>query len=737
MSQKNYQDLLEGIVKEIPNQPGVYQMLNEQAEVIYVGKAKDLKKRVGSYFREKADLDPRKKIMVSKVRDLNYIVVNSELEALLLETNLIKELRPRYNVLMKDDKNYVYVRVTVNEDFPRISLVRKIFKDGAKYYGPKTESYELRESLKFLKKLFPYRHCQLDITWDPDLPEKVLVGNKVIKYPCLDYHIKRCVGPCVGVVSPAEYRQLIDRVVDFLNGNYQTLVNELTQEMQELALNKKFEQAALLRDKINFISKTRERQTVSATDGDSLDVINLVSQEGQFFVNLFQVRDGRLIGQENFIFASLEASEASFAEILEQFLSQYYTVAASFPEQILLPQPISELKVWEDLLLNLASRKVKIVVPSLGRKNSLLDLAQKNAQAYANQMRIKWLTEERFDRKTALTRVRDLLGMSKIPRRIECYDISHLSGTETVGAMVVFENGLSKNKDYRNFQIRSLPATGEEAKPDDFLSMAEVLRRRLKYCLSLPKEYKLLKSDFGFVLKKAKEEVVKLKIEVLTDATASLDLEILAKKLDPKTLMLPLLQKIFGKLKIKKYYLKADFEQYFPISFLDLGVKLDRTAVDRYVLETAKFSFVDASLNSVPDLILIDGGKGQLSAVKKVFKELGVNNIALCSLAKKEEEIFLPNRPDSLVLADFSPEKFLLTQIRDETHRVAITHNRGKRDKKLSASLLDQVPGIGHKTKMSLLNKFGSVDAVLAASEPELIEATNKKIAEAIVRLRR
>jgi len=754
MLQKQAAKKIEAILKNVPHKPGIYKMLDEAATIIYVGKAKDLRKRLQSYFRPKANLPIRKEKMIEKVVDIDYTVVNSELEALVLETNLIKELRPRYNVLMKDDKSYVYIRVSTNEDFPRISVVRKMVKDGAKYFGPKTAGWKVQKTLKLLKKLFPFRHCQLNISWNPEAKNGVDISHKVIKYPCLDYHIKRCIGPCVGVIAPSEYKQLIERVVRFLEGDYADLKADLVVEMQELAKAKKFEQAALLRDKLVVLDSIQEKQDISDVMHENLDVLNLVEEQGTYFINLFQVREGKLISQENFVLkAELLDEEDSISEVLQGFITQYYQEAADIAAKILIPVPIVEREILEEWLTVVKGTKVEFVIPQRGRKNSLLDLALKNAKSYASQMRVKWLSEEKHDPQTSIEDLKTVLALPRLPKRIECYDVSHLGGTETVGSMVVFENGLGKSDHYRHFRIRNLPEAGKDAKPDDFASMEEMLTRRLKYLAALPNDYQLRQPTQKQVVALNLDEKLEIDpalLAVLTKKDRNSPLAILwlkeedkkaavinwlslDKKVELKPYILPFLQYVIRKFDYLKYYLPYSLEKTAPLSFLEIGAQSDRLSKEcRYVLEKYRFAFKDVSLNKKPDLIVIDGGKGQLSSARKAFLKFGLQDLQMVALAKKEEEVFKIGQSTSIVLPDNTAAKFLMQRIRDEAHRFAITLNRDRRVKKMTQSQLDDIPGIGEKTKMSLLKKFGSLDQIAAASEDELAEMTNRTVAKLI-----
>lgn len=747
---------IQNILKTLPPTCGVYKMKDKQSRVIYVGKAKNLKKRVSSYFQKKDQQGGFAAIMVKKVFDIGYIETESELEALILETNLIKELCPRYNIRMKDDKNFIYIKVTVNEDFPRICLVRRIEKDGAKYFGPKTSVLQVRETLDLVRKLFPVRNCNLGIK---DLRKgKIEIIKKTINYPCLEYHIKKCIAPCVGNCSRKEYWVLISNVLDFLSGKAEKFLKELEERMQEAASNKKFEQAAALRDKFLAVSKVMEKQRISVTDHLFQDVIGYIVEGDKAYFNLFMVRDGKLLNQENFV---LEGAR-EHSKILDSFLKQYYLKASDIPAEILIPEKIEDKRVIEKWLSDLKKNKVKIVFGRNSHDKNLLDLSQKNAESYAKQMRVKW---EQDEKRTSGAND-ELAKMLKIKRlkRIECFDISHFSGKDTVGSMVVFENGKPKRKDYRHFKLKSI-----QRKIDDYKALEEVLQRRLKYLEIESKDYrfsKVGKNDWEKVLKiiydnkdifnllnlrreefrmikKNKEIVAFGRLRKLDDHNCLLRTLWVAKKERGKKLGYLFMRRlilasnykkvyVFPYRALKDYYLKFGFREVKDVSDLvksqiKPGVRVSDVIVQ--VLEVSKLKKSDFSFTSRPDLIVVDGGKGQLSILGKVLKKFGLK-IPIMALAKKEEEIFLERRSlklekDSLVLQ-------LLQRIRDEAHRFAIEHNRGLRNKNIVQSSLDNIPGVGDKMRTKLLNKFGSVAKIKEVSVDDLGKIVGKKLAERI-----
>lgn len=613
---------IDNILGRLPEGPGVYQMKNEAGDVIYVGKAKSLVKRVTSYFRDSKQHSMKTRRMVREIADIQYIQVGSELEALVLETSLIKQLRPRYNILMRDDKNHLYIKITIQEDYPRIMTTRKVVDDGALYFGPKTSSKSVFSTLKLLRKLFPYRSCNLEIT---DKDGDVLIGNKTIRYPCIYYHIKRCVGPCVQVCNPG-YKEMIGNIVRFLRGEYKDIARMLEEDMKRQATERLFEKAAKTRDLLQSVRTLMERQNVNLGDiTEEHDAIGYVHMFGKYFIHLFQIREGAIIGQENFCLDDTVDEEAEAGSILRSFILDYYQRTPQVPRVVLLPEVISDQETIGQWLKELSGHAVEVCVPQRGARKELVKLSTTNAEAFAQQQKTKWMTEEQ----RTVGATKDLaraIGFEGPFHRMECYDISHLGGTATVGSMVVFKDGKPSKKDYRRFEIKSL----EPGAIDDFRSMAEVLIRRLK--------------------RLAKEQAT-------------------------------------GK--------------------------------------------EETSFGEIPDLIIIDGGKGQLSSVYAVMKKLGLR-MPLISLAKREEEVFLPERSDPIILPRETAALYLIQNIRDEAHRFAISYNRNVRSKKLTKSILDEIPGIGPKNKKLLLTTYGDVHAIEQASFEDLSAVVGEKLAQNI-----
>ena len=584
----------------LPESPGVYLMKNDQGRIIYVGKAVVLKNRVRQYFQSNKNHSPKVRAMVSHIADFEIIMTHSEVEALILECNLIKKHRPRYNISLKDDKSYPYVKVTVQEEFPRVFVTRRLLKDGARYFGPYTSVTALHESLKLLKRLFPLRTCK-------HLQDR----------PCLEFHIKRCLAPCVGKVSQEEYAVMIREVLLFLEGRTDDVEKELNFRMQAAAEGYHFELAARLRDQLMAVRKVAEKQNIVTGAGDQ-DVLGLARSEFGVCVQVFFIRSGKMIGREHFLLRGSE--DENDADVLTAFMQQYYHRAAFIPREVLLPMEIGATE--QELLERWLSEKkrkaqVHLLCPQRGTKRDIVVMAVSNAQKYLQDEaeKLKQANEQ------TLGAVRELgkyLGLKKLPYRMECFDISHIQGSETVASMVVFEGGLPKKSDYRRFKIQST-----EGKPDDFLSMREVTTRRY---VGLPEE-------------------------------------------------------------------------------------------------------------DLPDLIVIDGGKGQLSSALEIIRqEAGHQKVPVVGLAKQFELIFTEGASEPVVLPRHSQALYLIQRIRDEAHRFAITYHRKLRGKRNLVSVLDHVVGIGPKRRQALWSHFGTLAKMKAASIEDIasVPGMNLPAAEAV-----
>lgn len=580
----------------LPDSPGVYIMKNAQGKVIYVGKAVVLKNRVRQYFQSTRSHSPKVRVMVSHIADFETIMTGSEVEALILECNLIKKHRPRYNISLKDDKTYPYVKVTLADEYPRVMLTRRILKDGARYFGPYTNVGAVHESLKLLRRLFPMRTCK----------------HMDVDRPCLEYHIKRCLAPCVGLADPEEYRDMVRSVCLFLEGRTDEVEKALETRMETAAENLQFELAARLRDQLKAVRRVAEKQNIVTGYGDQ-DAVGMARSGLGVCVQMFLVRAGKMVGREHF---HLSGSESESDEaLLSAFLKQYYYRAAFIPREILLPCPIEEQTVIEEWLTVRKGAKVSLQLPQRGQKHEIVQMAETNAEKYLadEAARIQTATAQTEGAVEELGRA---LGLVKKPWRMECFDISHIQGAETVASMVVFEGGVPKKSDYRRFKIKSA-----EGKPDDFLSMREVTTRR---------------------------------------------------------------------------YGKPDVE-------------------------------------NMPDLIVIDGGLGQLSSALAIIRGAG-HMTPVIGLAKQFELIFVEGTNEPVELPRHSQALYLMQRIRDEAHRFAITYHRKLRGKRNLVSVLDHVEGIGPTRRKALWAHFGTLDKIKAATVDELaaVKGMNRPSAQAV-----
>ncbi|HET7700308.1 MAG TPA: excinuclease ABC subunit UvrC [Candidatus Limnocylindria bacterium] len=593
---------LEAQAAAFPASPGVYLFKDSRGRVLYVGKADVLRDRVRAYFG--ASLEVRHIRMVERSERLEYAVTGSIAEAYLLENNLIKQHRPRYNIRLKDDKSYPYVKVTLGEDFPRILRTRTLGDRNARYFGPFANAKSVDQSLDLLQKLFPYRTCKLTIVADATdgrgrtVPPSALPGGR----PCLLYHLKRCTAPCVGHATREDYRATIERSVLFLEGRYETLARDARREMESASAALEYERAALLRDRVVAIERTLERQDVHAYKGDDFDVLAAAIAENDAVVQLFRVRDGTVVGRDHF---ALEGSMgATQAEVIESFLRQHYGVAVAIPPEVVVPVRLPEAATLVPFLAERRGGPVRLHVPQRGRKRHLAELAARNAADALEQERVRWLAD-RGKTDAALRELQEALGLEGPPKRIECYDVSHVQGTSVVSSMVVFEDGRPAKSQYRRFRARA----GD--RNDDFANMRETLRRR------------------------------------------------------------------FAR-----------------------GAGDD----DR------------GTAWALPDLVILDGGKGQLSAGLAALADAGRLQIPVVALAKEREELFRPDRADPIVLPRTSQGLYLVQRIRDEAHRFAVTYHQKVRSKRAVRSALDDVAGVGPTRKRALLRAFGSVRGLREAT---------------------
>lgn len=747
--QKRRKDYLDHILKNLPHKPGVYKMKNSEGQIIYVGKAIDLKNRVSSYFQKRNDKGIRTLKMVEQIADIEYVEVGNELESLILETNLIKELRPKYNVLMKDDKNYIYIKITVHEPYPRIYLVRKVQKDRARYIGPKTAAHKVIKTLKVLKRVFPFKNCSMAIDYGVYGENK---KSMLMTEANLRYHTKHCLGPCMTSVRPEEYQKIIQRVIEFLEGKQEDIIKNIKEEMLQAAAEKKFEIAAAIRDKLKAVEDIIIPQRISDPHQKDLDIINYVEQDDKIFFNLFQLRQGKLIDQENFTLKSMENGSGEDPDALAAFMEQYYEKATDLPKEVLIPHEIEDKETIEKWLTHTKGQKVSILVPERGKKNHLLDLSLENAKSFARQSQIKWQGAEKGSREQALEDLKDLLNLAKTPHRLECYDISHFGGTETVSSMTVFEKGFPKKEDYRKFKLHQ----EESGAPNDFASMEETLTRRLKYLKpskasadfsikkATKKDLKSIHEKIGrtdtqnpaeknehfFTIEKDRKKIGFIHVSVTPGKRHVMETFQAETRLDLSFLV----RKVIEKMKVARMYYRCQDDQINM--FEEAGFQhIQKLPEELAPLEGTTYLFFDKtkhsddkSLKKIPDLIIIDGGKGQLSSAIKAMKKYDLN-IPMISLAKKEEEIFLPDNPNPIKLETSDPISLMIQHIRNEAHRFAVTYHQNLRLKATTASVLDTIPGIGPELKIKLLQAFGSPEAVKNATMHELTQVVGHKIA--------
>ncbi len=597
-----------GLVEQrraLPDQPGVYLFRDGKGRVIYVGKAKSVRKRVASHFaKERVPSSPGHAEMVASVESVECVVVASEAEALLAEQSFIKQYRPRFNIRLRDDKSYPFIGISLDEDFPRVYFTRERHRPGRAYFGPYSNAKRVRGTLEVLAKVFMFRSCT---GAEP---------GRRSGSPCLDYYIKRCEAPCVGYVSKEEYRASIDGVIDFLSGRFREIERDLERRMREAAAAEEFEQATVERNRLRAVHSLLERRRVANEAAGTFDALAVALDGREANAQVFQVRDGVLSDRQSFYLSN--ETERSAAEVAEEFMLQYYAGHMSIPALLVVQQGVERQPALADALSSRRGGPVELRAAERGEKRRILQLAERNAALALDQERLR-SERRRQSRVEAVEGLQDALGLDAPPIRIECFDISHLGGTQTVASMVVFEGGAPKKSDYRRFKIRSL----SEGESDDFAAMAEVLARRAA-----------------------------------------------------------------------QWERQADLSPHDPD--------------------------YDASFASLPNVVVIDGGKGQLSAGLAPLAGFRERGVAVISLAKRIEEVFLPGRPAPLVLDHSTPELQLLQRVRDEAHRFAITHHRGRRDRAMTSSLLDELPGVGPARKRALLAHFGSPDAVVAATREEL-----------------
>jgi excinuclease ABC subunit C len=588
---------LENQLKGLPAKPGVYLFRDRAGDVLYVGKAKSLRPRVRSYFQQSQDSRTAIQQLPDRVEDIEVIVTQNEVEALHLEQNLVKRHRPPFNVRLRDDKSFPYIAVTVEDEYPRVMFTRERHRRGVVYFGPYANAKKVRETLDVLNRVFPYRPCE---------------GPKPGRHsgiPCLDYHIERCLAPCVGYVSKEDYRAIIDQVIEFLSGDIEPIQRELERKMQEAAADERFEEAARYRNRLRSVQHLAERQAADLRSVGTIDVVGLAIEGDRAVVQVFPLRDGKLIDRYSFHLENVEGQDVP--TVLESFFLEYYGSAPSLPPQIVVPRDAGDTTALAGFLSERRGARVEVRAAERGEKRRLQELAAENARhALASDTQQSEL--KRLRRVEALEELREVLNLEALPIRIECFDISTVMGQDNVGSMVVFQDGVAKKAHYRKFGIKG------QVGMDDFAAMAEVVSRRFAR---------------------------------LPDATG---------------------------------------EEY------------------------------DESFAATPNLVVIDGGKGQLSAALAAMQAFDLPRVAVVALAKKVEEVFVPGAPDPIRLALYSPGLQLLQRVRDEAHRFAVGFHRQRRDARSFASIFDELEGVGPARRRALLQHFGSAERFVAASQEEL-----------------
>ncbi len=579
-------------LKRLPTGPGVYLLKDAAGNILYVGKAASLRHRVRSYFGGGQKLTPKLQRLAARVSELDFFITGSEQEALILECNLIKRHRPRYNVRLKDDKTFPYLKIDLDDDWPGVHITRCLEENGGRYFGPFASAKSVRQTLKVIKGIFPFRSCARNIT-----------GND--PRPCLDYYINRCAGPCIGVVGKEEYAEVIKQVILFLEGKQEVIVQQLENKMNQTAEALDFERAALIRDQIQAINRVIEGQRIAATVKGEQDVIAFAGDKDQAYVQVFFIRGGKLIGRESFVLRGTRSEEPH--QIMASFIKQFYSSSPYMPPLLLLQYPVEDAVVIENWLQGKKGGKVRIQVPRRGKKKQLVDIVAENARQGLEQLKIKQLAAP-TTLTAALAEVKRELQLPRLPSRMEGYDISNIRGVAAVGSMVVFDRGRPKPAHYRRFRIRTVSGA------DDYAMLREVLKRRFRRS---------------------------------SDASAE-------------------------------------------------------------------------SWAILPDLILVDGGRGQLNAALSAMRESGVNSVPVASLAKENEEIFIPQKAEPVILPRSSPGLQLLQRLRDEAHRFALGYHKKVHKRETFASALDVVPGIGPGRKRALLKQFGSAQGIREASEGEI-----------------
>lgn len=608
------------ILQRLPTRPGVYLHKDKNGKIIYVGKSVNLRARVRSYFAKNVDSFKTHRLR-QRIEDIEIITTETELEALLLEMTLIKKHKPQFNVILKDDKRYPYIKVHWKDPFPKVTVTRRMLRDGSRYFGPYTSVWAVHQTLDMLRKIFPFLTC-----------DRVITGED--ERACLYFDIKLCNGPCIGAVNQVQYRAMIKELMDFLNGKSDYITKNIEQKMQTASENLEFEQAAFYRDQLKAVNHIVQKQRVISNANTDQDVIAFAREEGDACVQVFFIRHGKLIGRENFLLDGTE--DEPDADVLQEFITQFYNEAAHIPKEVVLPQDIAEAHIIEQWLRQKRSTKVSIIVPQRGKKKELIEMATSNAQDTLSTLRQQWAAD-RSKHVTAMNELQNALELPAPPSRIECYDISHTQGQQTVGSMVIFVQGAPRKSDYRRFNVKTVGN-------DDYGAMKEVLTRRFQ-------RYK--------------------------DATG--------------------------------------------------GELTDPSQIGKQKKDTA--------WALLPDLLIVDGGKGQLTMALEVLDQFGLREeVPVTGLAKREEELFVPDKKQSVYLPRRSQALYLVQRVRDEAHRFANEGHRKRRSKVGVASILDSIPGVGLKRRKLLLDRFESLQGLREATEEEIatVPGIPAHVAEAI-----
>ena len=637
-------------VQALPERPGVYLFRNARGRVIYVGKASILRARVRSYFGAPRALMGKTRILVGKIADIAYVTTATEQEALHLEATLVKQHQPLFNVRLKDDKHYPYLKVDVTERWPRVYITRRVQKDGARYFGPYASAKSVRTTLDLVKKLFPWRSCTKEIT-----------GTDA--RPCLEYYIHRCIAPCTSFCTPEEYGEVIKQVLLFLDGRADLVLRDLRRQMREASESLAYERAAVVRDQITAVERVTEAQVTATTESAEIDVFGMARDGDEAVVQMLFVRGTKMTGTDDFLLQGARDEDPS--SVLGSFLEQYYATAAAVPPQVLLPHEIADAELLRAWLSAKRGGAVELRVPVRGEKRRLVEMAQTNAAESLRMRRVKWMADQ-GKTSAALDELAEALNLPAAPQRIECYDISNTQGTNSVASLVVFQDGQPQPREYRRFAIKTVDGS------DDFASMAEVLERRFRRLGAARRARLEIAAGVG-----EDERGAVVAAGPAAGPTEAGDAP--ADAAQPET-----------------------------------------THVDATPAADEETDAPAEGWEARPDLVIVDGGKGQLSAAWDVMRNLGLDDIPLAGLAKREEELFMVDTQEPIRLDRRSQGLYLVQRVRDEAHRFAVTYHRQVRSAQGMRSALDEVRGVGPKRKQALLRKFGSVKAIREASVEEI-----------------